>query len=675
MANPQEDVGKLRGELISSMRALVDQFENAKEALGRTAGSLTHVSQNLAGTVTNIVSFNAGLTKVIGPANTAIDSMAKAIRSATESIEGSIVGNTGAGGGGGGGGGGRGGRDEDSADEFYFKLSNIRTVADALTGSMDFASQAVVTFTSYLGPLVDVFQIHQTLMNKLNASVTDIPQQFESLQQQLLGLGTSIPNFESTFASELDGLIGDDLQNISNAANLMSQGLRGNFKGLLQVAAKMDLTGQKSGLLTNEFIRFSIAMQSNGAQMNNMALALQRNAETYNVKTEDLIKVIGSIKNMDVMGALGFGPQFTSNLTSLAAEFKIGQDQITGLINSLTTPETFAKIAAVDPTLAGLVSQLEQATGPEQFKSAFKEIVMKLGSFAQSLGAQAGGAGLPSTIVGSQLFAMFGPALLQASQMLQILTGDLTEQQKAVQRELDITNSFNAVVLELKNQFTPLLQNLLSLSKTIMEGKGAYFLLGGIVLKLTTNIISAALTTYQFYKSLDRAATVVRNFAIQKERERLANADPMLGAKGTGPYGKLASMLGGPLGKIGLLLGPIGIGVSIFSALLPLFSKTKDSTDNQTQAVQAQTQATQQLVTAQTAQNQSLHKDLSARDSIYAGMSRALQSSITGDRIFIEMLGELKTTNRITEEKMNTLIKTQVDSIIRSSGSTPAKRP
>lgn len=652
MATPSKN--KQLADLYNSLGQLSKSFQTAAASLDVESTKFVDAITRTSDAFKKVVG-----GKFLSPLVSASKSIADAFQNATNNLN--------QGGAGGGGGGGGGGNTTDPDQDAYFRLSNLKMFTDALVTATESAYDAVYSFNLLgisLGPAIDLLSVHKNLIGQVNASILNIPQQFEALQQKLLGMGTSIPKFESSFAEELNGLIGDKLQNVANAADLLNQGVRGNFKGLLQVAAKMDLTGQKTSMLTNDFIKFSVAMQSNSSQMNNMAMALQYNAESYNVKTEDLIKVIGSIKNIEVMGALGFGPKFSQNLTSLAAEFKIGQDQITALINSLTTPETFAKIAAVDPTLAGLVSQLEQSTGPEQFKSVFQEIVGKLGTFAQGLAGQAGGAGLPSTVVGSQLFSMFGPAILQASQLLQVFNGQMTEQQKLAQTELDINQSFNAVVLELKNQFTPLLQAVIDFSKGILDGKGSLLIWGGVIIKGVTTLAGlynqfkqAEGALRSFSRSLDAAAAKANKENPAGMGSQFLNIFSKLGGSA---FGKIAGSLIKFAGPLGLAYGAITTAVDVYDYFS---SKKEDATKQQTQATQKNTNQIAALTQAQ--QNQtSQAQRMSSRDSIYAGMNRALQSAVTGDRVFIEMLAELKKNGQITATKLDAIVSRQTDAIV-----------
>lgn len=630
-------------QLMATFGNLNKNLAESVDALGEIRGDLRRISSSFKQHVTNFSEINTLLKPIVdgGSLNRFKDALDKATAG--------IATTGGAGGGGSSGGdgdpstpGGGGNEDErriNSEESLYFQISNnIRLYTTV--------NQAISTFSDKINtaiPALDMLSMIRSPIQQAGQALASLPSQIDSLRQNLLGMGTSLENFDVKFGSQVDSLVGDKFKNLENAATLFSQGFRGNNKGLLAVAAKMDLTGQKTSLLTNEFSRLSVLMQMNNAQMNMLASNLDKTSQTYSVKTEQLIQVIGKLKNLEVMSTLGFGGEFANNLKDLAGKYKMGEDQMIKLVNALTDPKAFQGLAKADPAIIGLVQQLEQATSPAQFEEVFKDIVMRLDTFAGTLAKQAQSGGLPATVLATQLFGMFGQDLMTASQLARVFTDRLSESEKQVLKDLDVTKSLFASLQALKTELAPVIKTIVDWGVTILKSSGATPIFVAAIVKVASSL-AGSVTEFMILKqsirrtqgSFDNLTNASNRLANAQNREQSQNQ--LLGAGG----------LFGTILKAVPFVGTAATVLSFIPTIISLFSQDKEKDTSNLQQISNNT--SQLVAKAQTV------KDITPKDSLYTVMARDMAYAITSRDQFNERMLAILTDQKRDTAKLDQLI-------------------
>lgn len=344
----------------------------------------------------------------------------------------------------------------DQTEQSYFKLGILNQLQSTIAKTL---SDIGETFSTFL-PTVDSAKMGLSVLSQVSQGINSLPQKIIDLEQSLYGLGTDLDGFTSTMGSVVDGIVGSTTQNLKNAATLYSLGFRDNNKSLLQLAAKMDLTGQNTGALFNELTRTSIVLGLTTNQLSILAKTVDDSSTKYGVKSDELIQTLSKVQNQNVMATAGFGATFMNNLTPLLGEFTKNRTEIINLINALTKSETLMKLAPVDPAIVGLARQLEQATSSKELKAVLIEITARLSSFAQTMTSQVGGAGqignMPITALLGDIFSMIGQPIADSTQLFKALTGQLTEQDLALKQQTDLQNSFRASLEQLVNAAMPI---------------------------------------------------------------------------------------------------------------------------------------------------------------------------------------------------------------------------
>jgi len=240
-------------QLMATFGNLNKNLAESVDALAEIRGDLRRISSSFKQHVTNFSEINTLLKPIVdgGSLNRFKDALDKATAGIVK--DGGSGGGGGAGGrggeGSGGDGGGEGGandrrtREQEEA-EYFQRANQIRLFNAVSQGLNDLIAGLGKTIPSF-----DPIRMFTGLIGQASQALASMPAQIDSLKQNLLGLGTSLENFDIQFSTQVDNLIGDRFKNLENAATLFSQGFRGNNKGLLLVASKMDLTGQKTSLL------------------------------------------------------------------------------------------------------------------------------------------------------------------------------------------------------------------------------------------------------------------------------------------------------------------------------------------------------------------------------------------------------------------------------------------
>lgn len=407
-------------------------------------------------------------------------------------------------------------QDEDrDATQAYFKLQGAIQLFSVFQSKLNNAAEAI----NKLIPSIDSLKIGLSLLSQVSQNISNLPQKLIDLNQNLLGMGTDLKNFKNEVGFMVEGLAGSTAQNLQNAATLYSLGFRGNNKSLLDLAARMDLTGQRTTALTNEFTKITTIMGLNNRQMNVLAEVVKQTSENYKVKSDELIEALGKVQNQNVMATAGFGSTFMKSLTPLLGEFTRNRTEILNLINALTKTETLIKLAPIDPQIISLARRLERAGSSEELKGILIQITGKLSSFAQMLAGQAGAAGqssqLPTTAILSDLLSILGMSVADSTQLYNSLTGQLDDHTISLNRSVEIQNSFSAAIQKLANVAYPLITAIINVSVSIINfigSLGKVPILLGIFILLNKVILDSIVSTATQTLSVIQSINSIRSF-------------------------------------------------------------------------------------------------------------------------------------------------------------------
>jgi len=544
---------------------------------------------------------------------------------------------------------------EMSDEQAYFRGQRIISVLNYVTDGFDKFSQAL---QKAIPNLIDIEKITFSVLGQVAGSIASLPDKIINLEQTLFGLGTDLAGFQQQMGFMVDGIVGSTTQNLQNAATLYSLGFRGNNKSLLELAAKMDLTGQKTMMLLSEFTRMSTVLGLSTQQMIVLSKVVDETSTRYGVKTDELIQSLSKVQNQNVMATAGFGAQFMQNLTPLLGEFTRNRTEITNLINALTRTDTLMKLAPVDPALTGLVRQMERASSPQELKAVLTEITGRLASFAQTMAGQAGAAGqmgnLPTTAILADILNSLGAPVADATQLFNALTGNLSENEIALKKQSDLQESFKASLEALVTQVTPLIQSIVNVATGFMQMfdniGGKALLVIGVLAKFAvmitsfgTNILSTIIQN-NFYRSQLNALTAAVTQGTFAHRFASSN----LIRAGIGISTWAAAITGG----LSLILTG--------AALIGTFATMNNS------ATDENTDATKQNTDAFKASNETKFRDSVNQNSIMQMMSRNISYVLSREDAFVTKLNDMVTKQEITNDRMKQLVDVGVQSYVQS---------
>lgn len=502
---------------------------------------------------------------------------------------------------------------------------------------------------STLIPLVDSLSITTNLLQKVSSNIAELPNKIISLNQNLLGMGTNIQDFKNEVGFMTDELVGSTVQNLQNAATLYSQGFRGNNKSLLDLAAIMDLTGQRTTTLTNDFTRMSTVMGLTNRQMNVLAEVVRQSSDDYKVKSDELIEALGKVQNQNVMATAGFGATFMRSLTPLLGEFKRNSTEIVGLVNALTKTDTLLKLAPIDPQITSLARRMERAGSAEELKSILIQITGRLSSFAQMMAGQAGAAGsagsLPTTAILADILNSIGMPLADATQLFRALTGQLDEYTIKLQKSQQVQDSYAAATQQLANAALPFITGLVNMATSIINligSGGGFIILGGVVLFLVKSFVSQAVSMATTTLSLYQLRQQILSMAILTN---VNNASLRQSIISLVSFASTASFWAGVL-SFGLtaILGVIG-GIAAWSAM------DSDSTELNTDAISKNTAALQN--------NSDIRfKDATAQNIFLDTMNRNIAFVLTRESAVQDALKQMVSQGQVQQDQMKALINT-----------------
>jgi len=502
---------------------------------------------------------------------------------------------------------------------------------------------------SNLIPSIDSLSIVTNLLDKVSSNIAELPNKIISLNQNLLGMGTNIQDFKDQVGFMTNELAGSTAQNLQNAATLYSQGFRGNNKSLLELAAIMDLTGQRTSTLTNDFTRMSTVMGLTNRQMNVLAEVVRQSSDDYKVKSDELIEALGKVQNQNVMATAGFGATFMRSLTPLLGEFKRNSTEIVGLVNALTKTDTLLKLAPIDPQITSLARRMERAGSAEELKSILIQITGRLSSFAQMMAGQAGAAGsagsLPTTAILADILNSIGMPLADATQLFRALTGQLDEYTIKLQQSQQVQDSYAAATQKLANAALPFITSLVNMATSIINfigGGGGFVILFGSLLFLAKSFVSQAVSIATTTLSLYQLRLQILSMTVLTN---VNNASLRQSIISLVSFASTASFWAGVL-SFGLtaILGVIG-GIAAWSAM------DSDSTELNTDAISKNTAALQN--------NSDIRfKDATAQNIFLDTMNRNIAFVLTRESAVQDALKQMVSQGQVQQDQMKALINT-----------------
>lgn len=163
--------------------------------------------------------------------------------------------------------------------------------------------------------LVDTFLSNANAVSKL----TQIIKTGEKLQQQSLALGTSYTKFVRANTKAIDSSVATQQEMTQALLTGFSQGLRNNTDELNGLIDEMIITGQNTAALTMAMSNFSVVTGDNKDSQSRLSKTFEKVGKTYGISTERLAKSVDNLQQQMTAFSI-YGPQASESL----AEIKTG---------------------------------------------------------------------------------------------------------------------------------------------------------------------------------------------------------------------------------------------------------------------------------------------------------------------------------------------------------------
>lgn len=305
------------------------------------------------------------------------------------------------------------------------------------------------------------------LYGQLVYSLNEIRENIDDLDSTLRGFGTDTEKFSAFLGTSIEGLRGYTIENLQNAASLYSDGFRGNNRGLLQVANRLQLTNQNFQGLLKQIPSLALSLRMSSNEMNDFAKSIDNTAVKYGVSTDGLIEQLKKVEILNIAGSFDAGKQFAKNLTELTAKFGFAKEPIADFINAVY--KDYDTVVALGG--ANLVKKLETASNPEQFRNALIELsdLMKKGAqtfVGQAMTAGQGGLSLFKTL--QEFQSVFGSVAFEGQKFSDSIR-NFPSTDKIAQENLKYAESLNALVKEFKTAFIPIFTKLLHVIRDLVK--------------------------------------------------------------------------------------------------------------------------------------------------------------------------------------------------------------
>jgi hypothetical protein len=484
----------------------------------------------------------------------------------------------------------------------------------------------------------------QPLASKIESVIKSLIEPLDSLQRTLLGFGTDVGKFQQFLGDSINGLKGDSIQNLRNAAELYGKGFRENNRQLLIVANRMDLTNQNSKVLLTEIPRLAIAFRLGSDSMNDLGFTINQSAEKYGVSTEKLIEQLAKSKAAETAGQLGFGAEFGKNLTALQAKFPQAADKLREFTDAITSggKEYQMLIAAGAGDMIREFEQAAMGSDPQAFEDATMKLLEAMsnmdGQFV-NMAEQIGNGGQSMIFTFNKIKEDFGTGGVVATDALRAIGNSKKSVDQSAEQNKRYEDSLKAAVSALKTSFLPVVIQLVEILKPFFG-----------ILKF---IVSIPLVTWGLAFIALRGVLVSAAAAVTAFTRSLQTSG---GRQGGG-------------GFVGMMGGPWGIALTAGVALAGLaLAKSEDY-------LKSTSESTSKQLNAQKETNSILNNKGQEESKRTARMQESIYKQINRDLMFAVMSLKTDSSDQTTRDQVEELrnINKTLTQIKAGDSSVPAR--
>lgn len=476
-----------------------------------------------------------------------------------------------------------------------------------------------------------------TVLQTFTGAISALRQQTEDLRRSLLGYGTDTQKFSNFLGNQIEGLRGSTLENLKNAASLYADGFRGNNRGLLQVASRLELTNQSTEFLLKEFPLLAMSLRMSSDEMNSFAKKVDDAAVSYGVSTEKVVAGLSKIKILEDAANIGaYGKQFAENISFMNAKFAGIGPQIEKFVNSLFENEQ--QIVGLGG--GDLLRKLEKAASPQEFENTIKDLASLMGKSGEMFASQAmaageGGRSMFKTI--QEMKGVFGDVAFDGLKLRDAFSNFKNPVDATAAANKNYADSLLAAQKELTNFFIPAMTMVIR-AVTLVAGAFNYLIKltgnGGIIaitfLSLVAVMVGVRLAIVKAITSLQSLAAASNQAAVATRARAAADAAGGAARGAAGMMGGLLRGLGGALGATpwGLALT---VGVPLITTLLGSIGSSSDKTSKESER---QREIQRNLLETQRAQQEkNKEKATSSYRDVYSMINSDLAFAVTNMRL------------------------------------------
>ncbi len=476
------------------------------------------------------------------------------------------------------------------------------------------------------------FGLAQSVIGKIYTTLTSIFGELLNLQKSLLAFGTNTEKFTAFLGDSIKGLDGSTLKNLRNAATLYGMGFRENNRRLLEVASIFDRTGQDTKLLLEAQPELAFNLRMNSAQVADLAVKTLATGEKYGMASDKLIKVVSQLPVFKTAGLTEFGPQLATAFKDIVARLGPAGESVAQFANTfLVSQEGMAQAAAAG--VLQLRGQFEKAVALGDREKAFsiiREAAEKISAFTKNTfiknsEAMQGSIGqLASLGMMGDLIGEVGNQAVKSADAFK--NYDLALKNKA-DKETNYSMSLETAILELTNVVVPPL---------IVIVQGLTYVLDIVGKAVNSGFGIALIALYGFSKIMQMTPRFLNNLhdsthrtaaALRYFESALRSTNPSL--TGMQRFGRAGA------GLLGILGGPIGIGLTALAVGIPLlaglFQKNTDDTRRMADAQQRATELAEEEARARS-RNEQLFAN-NAYSSFFESVNRDMMFAVTNLRV------------------------------------------
>lgn len=492
-----------------------------------------------------------------------------------------------------------------------------------------------------------------TMVQSFIAGITQLKDQTEELRRTLLGYGTDTEKFSRFLGGSIDGLRGSTLENLKNAASLYSDGFRGNNRGLLQVANRLDATNQSNQFLLKEFPNLALSLRMSSDEMNSFAVKIDNAAVAYGVSTQKVVEGLSKIKILDDAINLGeYGQQFARNITAMNTQFAGMDKQIEKFVNSLFENEQ--EVIAMGG--GQLLSQLEKAANPEQFKDALAglgELMASRGEmFAdQAMAAGEGGRSMFQTM--KEMRGVFGDVAFEGMKFNDALKGLTHPAEATADANKEFYDSLQTATKEFLNNFVPAMTMVVRAITGLANGFNSFINFFGKGGPIILTFLTLAAVVRGIVAVIGKAVLALQSLAAAARAAATSQAASSAGGAVAGMAG--ARLAGAGLGRLvlGALGGPLGwigtaltVGIPLIGSLMASSNSTKEKT---LEEVREQRRIQKQALDEQLKQagEKKREDSMSFSREIFSSINKDLMFAVTNMRL--DTMAHLENVTKQTE--------------------------